>query len=106
MKINILLSLVLIALCFSCNRNKEIPLVEHPRPDFEREVWQNLNGYWYFKADSTNIGLMENWQETPGTFTDKILVPFSWASPLSEIKRPKVNVGWYYRSFNLKNPAS
>jgi len=107
MKTNFVIFLLLSALFFSCNkRNKEIPLPEHPRPEFEREIWQNLNGYWYFKTDSLNNGLEENWQDTPGMFTDKILVPFSWACPLSEIQRPKVDVGWYYRSFNLDKPAA
>ena len=86
---------------FSCKQKTvEIPLAEHPRPDFERAAWQNLNGYWQFKPDSANIGLSENWQNKAESFDRKILVPFSWASPLSEIKMPKVNVGWYSRTFN------
>ncbi len=104
MKTKIIFLFILSALLFSCNREKnDIPLPEHPRPDFKRETWQNLNGYWNFKADSTNAGLDENWQESPETFTNKILVPFSWASPLSEIQKPNVNVGWYYRSFELND---
>jgi hypothetical protein len=89
---------------FSCNKNNtDIPLAEHPQPIFERPVWQNLNGYWLFKADSTNAGLTENWQTQTETFDKKILVPFSWASPMSEIKMPKVNVGWYSRTFSIEN---
>ena len=66
----------------SCNKNNnEIPLAEHPQPNFERPVWQNLNGYGQFKPDSTIVGLTENWQTQPETFDRKILVPFSWASP-------------------------
>lgn len=106
MKPKFLYLLLLAVISFSCfNKKSEIPLPEHPRPDFEREIWQNLNGYWYFKTDSTDVGLTERWHETPEMFTDKILVPFSWASPLSEIQRPKVNVGWYYRSFEIKNQS-
>ncbi len=26
--------------------SQEIPLPEHPRPDFQREQWINLNGNW------------------------------------------------------------
>ena len=26
----------------------EIPLPEHPRPDWERDEWMNLNGEWDF----------------------------------------------------------
>ena len=97
------LIIILISL-FSCKKSTtEIPLSEHPQPIFERQLWQNLNGYWQFKADSTNVGLTENWQTRPESFDKKILVPFSWASPLSEIKMPKVNVGWYSRSFSIEN---
>lgn len=105
MKIHFILMLILASTLFSCSKKQiEIPLPEHPQPIFERPVWQNLNGYWQFKADSTNIGLGENWQEKTTTFDKKILVPFSWASPMSEIKMPKVNVGWYSRTFEINNP--
>ncbi|HSH20653.1 MAG TPA: glycoside hydrolase family 2 TIM barrel-domain containing protein [Draconibacterium sp.] len=105
MKFNYSILFLAFLVLFSCKKNQtEIPLPEHPQPNFEREVWQNLNGYWQFKPDSTNIGLAENWQTKPETFSGKILVPFSWASPMSEIKLPKVNVGWYSRTFSIKNP--
>ena len=82
-----------------------IPLAEHPRPDFERLPWLNLNGYWQFAPDSLNAGLDQNWQNNPESFTSKILVPFSWASPMSGIELPKVDVGWYYRTFKPGNSA-
>ncbi len=98
---------LLVCIIFSCKpKTTEIPLAEHPRPDFERSVWQNLNGYWHFRADSLNTGLSENWQNEPEFFDKKILVPFSWASPLSEIKMPKVNVGWYFRTFEIDDPQN
>jgi len=31
-----------------------IPLPEHPRPDFERAEWVNLNGRWRFAFDAKN----------------------------------------------------
>ena len=31
-----------------------IPLPEHPRPDFERPAWVNLNGKWQFRFDAKN----------------------------------------------------
>ncbi|HCE58638.1 MAG TPA: glycoside hydrolase family 2 [Prolixibacteraceae bacterium] len=102
MKTNYFLLLLFFAF-FSCKNDVEIPLAEHPRPDFERAVWQNLNGYWQFQPDSSNVGLTENWQSKPETFSSKILVPFSWASPLSKVKLPKVNVGWYSRTFTIEN---
>ncbi len=104
MKFSFPLILILIATFFSCSVKKvEIPLSEHPRPLFERPVWHNLNGYWQFKADSANVGLNENWQNKSELFNSKILVPFSWASPMSGIKLPKVNVGWYSRTFEIRD---
>ena len=72
MKFRIPLLLILVATIFSCSKKQiEIPLAEHPQPNFERPVWQNLNGYWQFKADSTNVGLAENWQTQPENFDKK-----------------------------------
>ena len=102
----IFLYLPLLFLVFSCIKELpiiDIPLEEHPRPDFERSPWQNLNGYWQFAPDSAMTGEKENWQQNPENFTSKILVPFSWASPMSEITMPKVNVGWYSREFTVEN---
>ncbi|MDR0836545.1 MAG: hypothetical protein LBN11_08220, partial [Tannerella sp.] len=33
------------------NAQERIPLPEHPRPDFERSEWLNLNGEWQFTFD-------------------------------------------------------
>ena len=105
MKTNLFFLLAIVIALFSCTKQStNIPLPEHPRPNFERAVWKNLNGYWQFKPDSANVGLSENWQNEAEFFDQKILVPFSWASPLSEIKLPKVNVGWYYRTFEVVKP--
>jgi len=41
-----------------------IPLPEHPRPDFERALWVNLNGDWAFRFDAGNAGERERWFET------------------------------------------
>ena len=38
-----------------------IPLPEHPRPDFQRADWQNLNGSWDFQFDQTNQGETRGW---------------------------------------------
>jgi hypothetical protein len=87
-------------LMFSCKKeDSSIPLPEHPRPGFERAVWQNLNGNWKFKPDSLNVGLSEAWQNEAEFFDQNILVPFSWASPMSGVEMPGVNVGWYFRTF-------
>ena len=44
-----------------------IPLPEHPRPDFERASWVNLNGEWSFRFDPAGAGEGERWFDTaPG----------------------------------------
>jgi len=105
MRTNVTVFTVFVFLLFSCSQNNNsIPLPEHPRPNFERQTWQNLNGYWQFKADSLDVGLAENWQNEAEFFDQKILVPFSWASPASEVELPKVDVAWYSRTFQISNP--
>src|SRR4051812_23267491 len=44
------------------SRPGDIPLPEHPRPDFQRADWQNLNGAWRFRLDPSDAGARENWQ--------------------------------------------
>jgi Glycosyl hydrolases family 2, sugar binding domain/Glycosyl hydrolases family 2/Glycosyl hydrolases family 2, TIM barrel domain len=94
---------ILASACTTQQVTEDIPLKEHPRPDFERTAWQNLNGKWKFAPDSSMAGEKENWQQNPGSFPMKILVPFSWASPMSGVVLPKVNVGWYARDFQVRN---
>jgi len=99
--------LFFIFLLYSCSQPAiEIPLPEHPRPDFEREAWLNLNGYWNFAPDTAGRGESEKWFSRPEIFNRKILVPFSWASPKSGIKMPEVSTGWYYREFTPGNGKS
>ena len=45
--------LVGLIVCFLSNYvfAENIPLPEHPRPDFERSNWINLNGEWDFTFD-------------------------------------------------------
>lgn len=40
---------------------ESIPLPEHPRPDFERTNWINLNGYWQFEFDGADEGVKDSW---------------------------------------------
>jgi len=104
MKNKIILVLLLFSV-ISCRQREEIPLPEHPRPDFRRYVWQNLNGYWHFRPDPDDLGFSENWQTLTDSFKQKILVPFSWAAPHSELEMPDTDIGWYYRTFKIENPA-
>lgn len=77
-----------------------IPLKEHPRPDFQREQWLNLNGLWDFRFDTGNSGLDEKWYEKPGTFDKKIVVPFPWGSKLSGVDN-EAEIGWYARQIEV-----
>lgn len=78
-----------------------IPRPEHPRPDFMRGTFLNLNGYWQFAFDDADAGLRERWQ-TPGRdLGGEIVVPFGYQTrasglgPTDEIHP----VLWYRRSF-------
>ena len=61
----------------------KIPLPEHPRPDWERAEWMNLNGEWDF-------GFVKE------RYNHKITVPFGWGSPLSGVKDDG-DTGFYRR---------
>lgn len=78
-----------------------IPLPEHPRPDFERDVWINLNGLWEFEPDSLDAGEVNGWMYNDSLFTHTIRVPFSWASPMSGFARRNIHVGWYARNLMI-----
>lgn len=66
-----------------------IPRAEHPRPDWERAHWLNLNGEWEFDFSE---------EETCPELGRKITVPFSWAAPLSGIAEDRKGTGWYRRA--------
>src|SRR5947209_20118536 len=82
----------------------DFPRPEHPRPDFRREPWINLNGRWRFTFDPDNAGEQLRWHrlshpltgqrvlDTSGPaaggdvedpFVQEIVVPFPWQSRLS-----------------------
>ena len=78
-----------------------IPLPEHPRPDWQRAEWQNLNGSWRFAADKADVGVKEKWFEAADTvFPQRILVPFGWGSPASGVK-DEADIGWYRRDITV-----
>jgi len=77
-----------------------IPRSEHPRPDFVREPWLNLNGEWEFAFDDRDEGEQNSWATKP--LPEKIIVPFSFQSPRSGIGDPSPHpICWYRRSFEL-----
>ena len=77
-----------------------IPLPEHPRPDFERAEWVNLNGRWGFAFDSDNRGVQDGWLADGLPGPREILVPFSWGSALSGVP-DSADIGWYSRSITI-----
>lgn len=93
----------LLAVAFWQLHAQTIPLPEHPRPDFERAQWQNLNGSWQFEYDSLDQGVTKKWNEGNATFTHKIMVPFPWGSKLSGVD-DKADVAWYKRDITI-SPA-
>lgn len=80
-------------------QSQDIPLPEHPRPDFRRESWINLNGLWEFQFDSLDRGREEKWFEGP-IFTEQIMVPFPWGSKLSGVDN-QGHIAWYSRRLDI-----
>lgn len=91
--------LVLLLFVFGTSA-QSIPLPEHPRPDFERPQWANLNGSWQFAFDSENEGLKESWFAGSTTFDRTIMVPFPWGSKLSGVA-DEADIGWYRREIKI-----
>ena len=77
-----------------------IPLPEHPRPDFERTEWVNLNGKWEFEFDSLSKGEAQNWPKGSAKFSKTINVPFPWGAPLSGVK-DEADIAWYQKSITV-----
>ncbi len=67
-----------------------IPRPEHPRPDFMRADWLNLNGSWSFAFE-------EGRMDQHSALGREIKVPFSWTSPLSGVEEDKKGAAWYAR---------
>jgi hypothetical protein len=98
----ILLWVLSCALGFNVSFAQAIPLPEHPRPDFQRSQWMNLNGTWSFEFDSLDVGLSKQWYQAGNAFSKRIKVPFPWGSELSGVK-DEADIAWYQRS--LKVPS-
>ena len=96
--------LIIFLILFPCKTygqpSEAIPLPEHPRPDFQRELWQNLNGSWDFRFDSKNLGEKEQWYNNKVKFDKKIIVPFPWGSKLSGVDN-EAEIGWYSRKIEI-----
>src|SRR3569833_2315401 len=60
-----------------------MPRAEHPRPQFVRADWMNLNGEWQFEVDSGDSGFERGMVDAE--LKDRITVPFCPESELSGI---------------------
>ncbi|MBQ9859595.1 MAG: beta-galactosidase [Clostridia bacterium] len=75
---------------------------EHPKPQFLRENWLNLNGEWQFEIDNAKSGTYRGYAEENHTLAQKIQVPFCPESKLSGIENVDfMNAVWYKRTFPI-----
>ena len=75
---------------------------EHPKPQFERENWLNLNGQWQFEIDHGNSGAARKLNDVSAEFSQVINVPFCPESKLSGIQHTDfMSSVWYKRSVTL-----
>ena len=75
---------------------------EHPKPQFERASWQNLNGKWQFEIDNSCSGAAKGWYKEAHKLSDIIEVPFCPESRLSGIGNTDfMRSVWYKRSFTI-----
>jgi len=85
---------------------EQIPRSEHPRPQFYREDWVNLNGTWTFALDAGKSGLSRKLQESRG-LDGRIVVPFSPESVLSGVAHVDfIECMWYQRMIAVPGPWS
>jgi hypothetical protein len=76
----------------------EIPRPEHPRPQFRREEWKNLNGRWTFAFDPGKSGIERGLHRSLG-FERPIVVPFCPESSLSGVGYGDfIDAMWYHRT--------
>ncbi|HEX2033622.1 MAG TPA: hypothetical protein VHS99_05520, partial [Chloroflexota bacterium] len=95
-----------------------MPRPEHPRPDFQRDAWLNLNGRWRFSFDPQNSGEQLRWYHVPhpavaartgeisgpieDPFNSEIVVPFPWESRLSGVGDPNYKgAAWYQHAVEV-----
>ena len=63
----------------------QIPRPEHPRPQFVRETWCNLNGTWQFEIDQGRSGIARELFKENTPLSGSITVPFCPESQLSGV---------------------
>ncbi len=79
-----------------------IPRPEHPRPDFYRPEWINLNGEWEFHEDYSRSGRERKLYHADKALDGKITVPFCRESVLSGLGHTDFcECVWYRRVITL-----
>lgn len=75
---------------------------EHPKPQFERKNWLNLNGTWAFEIDNARSGDARGLQHADARLTGEINVPFCPESKLSGVEHKDFMLGvWYQKKVEL-----
>jgi beta-galactosidase/beta-glucuronidase len=93
-------SALLITLAFALRAAPPRP--EFPEPQFQRELWENLNGPWEFEFDDANQGLDAGWASGDRKFSRTITVPFCFESRMSGIGDTSFHPWvWYRRSLTI-----
>jgi hypothetical protein len=52
--------------------NNPVPGAEHPKPQFQRDAWLNLNGPW--NGASEFSGIRKGWPSQPPGFSELFMV--------------------------------
>ena len=76
--------------------DRNCPLAEYPRPQFQRDFWVNLNGEFDYAITDANTAFTEK-------FDGKIIVPFAIECALSGVEKhiTKDDRLWYRKKFTL-----
>jgi beta-galactosidase/beta-glucuronidase len=77
------------------------PRPEHPRPQFFRKSWLNLNGQWTCKFDPGKSGMQRSYFNAK-EFDQPILIPFCPEAQLSGIGNTDfIDAIWYHKKFSV-----
>ena len=80
----------------------QIPRPEHPKPQFMRQNWLNLNGLWQFELDNGRSGEERGLAEKGKTLSGNIIVPFCPQSSLSGLGyKDFIRGAWYKKTVTI-----
>ena len=81
--------------------DRNCPLNEYPRPQFQRDFWVNLNGEFDYAITDANTSF-------PTDYQGKIIVPFAIECALSGVEKhiTKDDRLWYRKNFTLADEFS